>query len=394
MQNCSPQISECIEKIGDYIIEKMPKGVLESIVLIGSFSKDEGSVYLNKENKLIALSDIEFIIILKNNADYRRLKNKAVQLSMDISQAMREKGIDIEIDLGFSLNGFLKRMEPCAFTYELKNYGKVIWGNQGILEIIPDYQKEKVKKEESIKVIFNRGIEQLKEVFGDRKDDMKTQTYQICKGYSNLASTLLMASGKYEPQYRKMAAGLEQIDINRFNGLKEKINKWLDFKLNPKEDLLFKNREEVLDEWERLRRYYKEIWLDISVSKYQSVKVPEIEKLAKIYFKKEELKGKIKGWGKLLLCQNGYGNVALLRALRLILNGSPKLLTWLCGMIVYLNYVSTEDKVHKTDSRKQNTEDFIKKCVPIIPGEYRNKELNWKDLRKIVIYNWEKFAKK
>ncbi len=123
-------------------------------------------------------------------------------------------------------------------------------------DVIPDYKREDISNKESIVVIFNRAIEQLNEIFGDKKEEMTTQTYQICKGYVNLASSILIAEGKYEPLYKEMLPKLDNTDYTlipfAFSSgtgqadLMEKIRKWMDFKLNPKEDLLFKSRSEVL----------------------------------------------------------------------------------------------------------------------------------------------------
>lgn len=401
-------VQDFLKNVCDIIVKNISGQNIESVILIGSFSKGEGTVYIDRNNRPVFLSDSEFIVVLNKEADYRTLTDKSEQIGINVSRMLKEKEFDIEVDLSLFLEKSLTKMPPTAFTYELKNYGKVIWGNRKILDVVPDYKRNDIKKEESVAVIFNRAIEQLNEIFGDKKEVMTTQTYQICKGYVNLASSILIAEGKYEPLYKNMPAQVSRLDYRDckfdYADLMEKIRKWMDFKLEPKEDLLFKNREEVLKEWQRLRKYYRDVW-GWESGKFQIVDSPrfivhgleenDIE-LAKGHLKKERFKGKIKGWLKLILYQEKSGNLSLLRAVRLIFKGSPKMLAWVCGMIVYHNYPVHElDHSPQTIVHSKTTEmNFVRKYVPVIPREYRKKVLDWEDLRKIVVYNWEKFAKK
>ncbi|MEA3369478.1 MAG: hypothetical protein U9Q24_03920 [Candidatus Ratteibacteria bacterium] len=407
-------VQDFLKNVCEVIVENISGQNIESVILIGSFSKGEGTVYIDRNNRPVFLSDSEFIVVLTKEADYRMLRDKPNQISINVSRKLKEEEFDLEVDLSLFLEKSLTKMPPTAFTYELKNYGKVVWGNRKILDVVPDYKRDDIKKEESMVVIFNRALEQLKEIFGDKKGIMPTQTYQICKGYVNLASSILIAEGKYEPLYKNMLAQMNRLDytpIPSSSPLMEKIRKWMDFKLNPKEDLLFKSRKEVLKEWEKLRNYYKDIWLWES-GKFQIVhpstslragsrqstdhrpQIADYRELAKLNLKRERLKYKIKGWCKLILYQEKSGNFSLFRAVRLIFKGSPKMLAWMCGMGVYVNYDCMVDSRQSIVHSKKKKMDFVLRHLPVIPREYRKKKLDWNDLREIVVYNWEKFAKK
>lgn len=382
------KVKECMVFCCDFLFRHFSEKEIEAIILTGSFSRGEGTVFLSSNGSFRPYSDIELMIALSTNVDFRRARKKLHLLSKEISQKLKDNGLFFEVTFGGVNRRYLRRSKPQIFTFELQKYGKIIWGDNDILNEMPPLEKKAIPKKDAINLLFNRMLEQLinyERIQRGEDEEKGDAIYHINKGYLDIAGSVLVFEGQYESGYLKRAGVFQdcfkEIDFpcldKETKDLAEKVRKAAEFKLNPSLQLM--DETAIKENWKDLSDYFRTIWIWESNRYLGMRETDNIEKLIQGYFKKESLMFKFKGWIKLFL--HPYlrrGEFSYRRMFRLLFWGSPQNLIYAALTLLYFG-VDNLDKVRR--------------LLPIITEEKATKELSEDGLRKAVIYNWSLFVK-
>jgi hypothetical protein len=196
-----------------FVRERLAPPTLVGIVLTGSFARGEGSV-ATVDGHLKVLGDIEFFVVLARGGDYRRLRAEMAAWGPRAAAAVGEGRVHAELEFGPVPLGYLRRPAPSIFVYDLRHHGKVLWGPPGLLDEMPPLRTEDIPREDALRLLLNRTIEQLEAY--DRLatlagDAVLEVAYQRLKIVLDLAGSALAFSGVHSPFYADRPRGLARL---------------------------------------------------------------------------------------------------------------------------------------------------------------------------------------
>ncbi|HEU4370456.1 MAG TPA: hypothetical protein VFV05_19720 [Methylomirabilota bacterium] len=177
---------------------------LRGVVLTGSFARGEGSV-LAVNGHLRVLGDIELLVIVPRARDYRTLRPALGGWSRQVSAALAERGLAVELEFGPVEEAYLKtRARPSIFVHDLRAHGRVVWGPARLLALIPPFEAAGIPREDAVQLVFNRAIEQLDA--WDRAATLGGEAlldvgYQLLKLRLDLAGSALAFAGRHVASY-------------------------------------------------------------------------------------------------------------------------------------------------------------------------------------------------
>ena len=182
---------------------------LLGVVLTGSFARDEGTV-LAVDGHLRVLGDIEFLVILPHGRDYRALRPALGDWAREVSHALGERRLRVEIEFGPAEEAYLRRRaRPSIFVHDLRTHGRVVWGPSDLLARIPAFAPADIPREDAVHLVFNRAIEQLDawdRVEGADEEALLGLGYQRLKLRLDLAGSALAFAGRHVSAYAERPA--------------------------------------------------------------------------------------------------------------------------------------------------------------------------------------------
>jgi predicted nucleotidyltransferase len=196
-------INGAIERCVHVLRERLGPRLL-GVVLTGSFARGEGTV-VPVNGHLRVLGDIELLVILPHGRDYRTLRPVLRVWSRQVSAALAERGLAVELEFGPAEEAYLrKRARPSIFVHDLRTHGRVVWGPPDLLQRIPAFEVGAIPRLDAVHLLFNRAIEQLDawdrvETAGD--ETLLEIAYQPVKLRLDLAGSALAFDGRHVSSY-------------------------------------------------------------------------------------------------------------------------------------------------------------------------------------------------
>jgi hypothetical protein len=179
-------------------------GLLKALISTGSLARDEATIIRTEESWLVR-GDAEFMLVFEKRASLpasaelggvrRRIENDLLQ-----------QNIQCRIDLSAVHPSYFQHLPAHIFTYELKNCGQVIWGNDRILQLIPDWPVDDLSLQDAWRLLCNRMIEMLEcaaELANDESPRSATLHYKILKLHLDMATSFLVFVRAYAPTYQE-----------------------------------------------------------------------------------------------------------------------------------------------------------------------------------------------
>ena len=180
---------------------------VRAIVLTGSTARGEGTFRCDA-GALRVLGDAEFLLVFDDSGELPSCEEMSA-LSGRIQNALAQcHGITCSIDLSPAYVGYFRKMQPHIFGYEVRECGRVVWGNTAVLDEIPSFQASEIPLEDGWRLLCNRIIEQLDPRLEADPDRLR---YQTVKLYLDMATSLLLFTGRYAPTYRDRAENLRAL---------------------------------------------------------------------------------------------------------------------------------------------------------------------------------------
>ena len=207
-------IRDLLDGCVDFVRRRLSPQRLVGIVLTGSFAQGEGSV-ISVAGRLKVLGDIEFFVVLADGADYRRLRAEMATWGPTAAATLGGDRVHADIEFGPVHVGYLRRCaDPSIFLYDLRHHGKVLWGPPDLLEAMPAFGTEAIPREDALRLLFNRTIEQLDAY--DRIATLEGEAfldvgYQRLKLVLDLAGSALAFSGAHCASYGQRPAALARL---------------------------------------------------------------------------------------------------------------------------------------------------------------------------------------
>ena len=189
-------LDHCVSAIGKVSNDHS----LTALILTGSFSRGEGSIFLDDSSVAHVLGDIEFFVVLAEGERHADVHSLLAALSLDVERQLCEQQINCKIEFSPVARNYFRRVRPNIFNYELLKHGKVVFGDKNILHEIPSFGSDRIPPEDGFFLLCNRIVEQLiatRSLRGNPSDFR----YQILKLYLDMAGSYLVVSGRYAPTY-------------------------------------------------------------------------------------------------------------------------------------------------------------------------------------------------
>jgi hypothetical protein len=184
---------------------------LRSIIVTGSLARDEASLLL-KEDSWTVHGDAEFMIVFERNAPLPIIGVRA-EIRRRIENDLLQRNIRCKVDLSVVHQSYFRHMPAHIFTYELKHCGRVIAGDECILQSIPDYSAEDLSLEDAWRLLSNRLLEVLEcatELTSDKPLSAALR-YKILKLYLDMGTSFLVFVQAYAPTYAGRRAALQRL---------------------------------------------------------------------------------------------------------------------------------------------------------------------------------------
>jgi hypothetical protein len=177
-----------------------------SIILYGGYSRDEGGI-IQTSKKLLPYNDFDVLIVVN-----RKIKES---LLIEIKEKLLKK-INIKwIDFTQKTLRELSRSPKSVFTYDLKYYGKVVYGDTKIKKLIPNINPKEILKSE-IDILFSTRLWAFVGCFEKKSfDDITGEEArffknQMSKAILSLTDAILIENKKYTTLYSEKIPQIEK----------------------------------------------------------------------------------------------------------------------------------------------------------------------------------------
>jgi hypothetical protein len=206
---CPGELRETICDATTAVCTSCPGLRLQAIVLTGSLAREEATI--TTKGKITTLvGDADFLIVLEPDAVHPR-EAELCGLAAAAENRLSESGISVRVGLGAVSPDYFNKLSARSFTYELKNSGRVVWGNPKVLDRIPRYDAAELSHEDAWRTLNHRMIEVLMQVDGAEFAAQELPVdleYVVTKLYLDMATSYLIFAGRYQPTYALRAREL------------------------------------------------------------------------------------------------------------------------------------------------------------------------------------------
>lgn len=184
---------------------------LQAVVLTGSLARDEATAVFKRDLTIFS-SDADCLLVFP--ATIEASTERLARLSTEIEKRLSTAGIEVAIGLAAVAPAYFDELPPHSYTYELRNSGRVLWGEAGLLSRIPSYKVAQLSKEDAWRTLSNRIIETLMCVGNSESETHRFSgetEYAVTKLYLDMATSYLIFIGEYEPTYAARARRLAEL---------------------------------------------------------------------------------------------------------------------------------------------------------------------------------------
>ena len=188
-----------IEIINNEILKNIKKKNVNSILLYGSYGRNEGAFYLEND-KIKPYNDYDILIVANANIS----KSKLLKIKDTLLSKIGINYIDISVKYQYNLLS----LKANIFNYDLKNGSKIIWGDKSILETIPKISKNQIGLIDVETLYFTRQFTFIGVLDDDIKNTKSIYSarffkYQMAKAIFAIVDSLLVERKKYDSSYIK-----------------------------------------------------------------------------------------------------------------------------------------------------------------------------------------------
>lgn len=263
--------------------------------------------------------------------DFLRLTRQKQRFIEELREYLSCRGFSIEVSVGISSPRHLAKLKPRIFTVELKKFGKVLWGDENILNLVPNYPFSRIDLLDGFILLNNRIIEQLK-VLDLIKENKDIPAYVNNKAYWQMANVLLTLFGEYRALYsqkQEQVAGLFQQNPQLreiFPDFPAKLNQAV---LSAR--LPAKKGTDALENWQIIRLDYKKLWFY-----YLQKLISKSDCRYKDCLRQADYSSRVKGWLK-FIAQNNFSFIAIKQALFYANTTSPQFYVYARAAQVYFD---------------------------------------------------------
>lgn len=394
-----------LRKACDLILSEIGEDVVSAIALSGSATFGEFTAVETPDNGLFLLSDIDLSVITRSDAKRNAVKSIRPALKKKLGAIDEASIMCSPADIGVYSPGDLRAQVPKMGVVEMRESGKVLWGDAAALMALPDYGPADITQWEAVTLLHNRCLESLS-VAGKRESGRQQDTmnllYAGAKAYLDAGTSLAAFHGRYVPGYRRRLREVIDITHDKYsNGLGglaaetflEGMAFWTDFKVDGDLNKIIAmygagGSPEGMREaaWQSLRESIEPltgVWIALTAGTGGAVP-DRLVGACKGQLRSEPAAQRLRGWRRLVRA----GEVPLSRALSLSRHGSPLFL-------LRLSAVCLLDQLAKTGPDapvEKNARDFLDHYFPAVPPQSVGDDAGgW---RTLIVNTWSRWTER
>lgn len=275
-QNYKNKLNEDIDIIVS-VIHKLAKSKIVSIILYGSYGRDEGAFY-NKNGRIYSYNDYDILLIALDPTTDEELRG--------IKQTLLHY-LDVRwIDISQIRISDLKSLKPTIFNFDLKYGSKTIWGDNNVLNLIPAFTPKQLTLRDAETLYFTRlytflgSLERVAFDVGTEGEESRFFRNQMAKAVLAIVDVLLLQKNMYHTSYRERVNRVANIYPHKRELIE--LSSWaLEEKMNPKAQEM--NSKQIKDLHSQvIEMYLGEMF--IALSKYYVKKIVTTDDLWKAKF--------------------------------------------------------------------------------------------------------------
>jgi hypothetical protein len=175
---------------------------LHSLILTGSLARDEGTWLINNSRWTLA-GDAEFLLVFEERTKLPEPERIAA-LQVRIQGELAANDIDAKIGLSPVHPAYLRSLRPHIFAYELVTNGRILCGEETILDLVPRFSASEIPLEDGFRILMNRLIELTEAVCesGKCEANLSKMHYRALKLTLDMVTSYLVFVGDYCPTYQ------------------------------------------------------------------------------------------------------------------------------------------------------------------------------------------------
>lgn len=237
-----------------------------ALILLGGYGRGEGTPFINYEGRerdpvQQPFNDYDLVVVVE------RLNDEIRADLQGFERALSDK-LGLPVDLYPYLRRDLPNCEFSLLNYELKYGHMVVWGDEHILDAMPEYKHAELPLSEGMRLLLNRGKLLLDIKRRLKNDSPLSASERICflkfffKEMLAFGDCALLINNAYDLSYRKKKTLIENVDMDGLSASAEIVasykraidfKEWGDFRLLDDID--------IQTEFERVRDLFIKFYL-------------------------------------------------------------------------------------------------------------------------------------
>jgi hypothetical protein len=349
------------------LLRTVHANALQAIVLTGSLARDEATIIRHPQG-LELLGDADFLVVFSAGSPMQNVAQEAA-LSHRIEELLLKEGLRCTVHAHAVSSQYFRNLPRAIFSYELRKCGRVVWGDPGILELIPDFSAADLPREDAWRMLCNRMIEHLAFVHRLTADSAELPPdlhYATVKLFLDMATSYLVFAGQYAPSYQERAQRLQRMAADPLANAPFPLAK---FAARVSDCTMWKlagddeYRESSVELWKEAISYVRRLWRWQVLELAGKTGVLTVGELSRQLAQQQTAKQRLRGWASLVNRRGGLKSVAQWpRWMRLAFQATPR----------YLVYQAATEVAYRLP------------CLVKHSGEPPRLDVNWDELRSLL----------
>ena len=169
-------------------------------ILLGGYGRGDGTPFTGSDGTQQPFNDYDLVVVVEH-------LNRSVRQTFKNLEAELSEKLGIPVDLYPYRRSHLPHCEFSLLNYEMKYGHKVIWGDAGILNAMPDYPLDAIPCPEGTRLLLNRGklLLDIKRRLADPDPLTEEERIRFIKFIHKVllafGDAALIAAGRYDISY-------------------------------------------------------------------------------------------------------------------------------------------------------------------------------------------------
>lgn len=369
---------------------------LRAIVLTGSMARGEGT-FIKRPDGWETLGDCEMVLIFESHQPLPAMR-QVTDVQAEIERQLKRRGIACSVGMSPVHPSYLVNLQPHIYAYELRNCGRLLWGDPNVLALIPAFSPGEIPLEDAWRMVCNRMIEQLVGAAEGSQTALVLRTqadYKTIKLCLDLATSFLLFCGEYAPTYEARSARLKLLSekassvdglpfpLPPFAALVQTVTRW---KLLPTSETL--DAESLLQPmvWDYARRLWR--WEILQLT--GDAGGPSNSYLMRRWMRFQPIHRRLRGWVSLARKQSLFSSWRQLpHWLSLAMMGSPRHCIYAAGSELFFQLPFLMGAGGNTCP-----DGFLRawrEWLPVRPKQEPGRRIPWQQLASEITWNYRQF---